>query len=87
MPIVSIEELRFAAQQKYCTSYQIVRLKGNKPFVAKLVTSSNGPTLYVAQQKSRVSVAQDPQELGSYCAAKLTRLLFYHVHLKRTRQQ
>ena len=62
MPIVSIEELRFAAQQKYCTSYQIVRLKGKKPFVAKLVTSSNAPTLYIAQQESRVSVAQDRKE-------------------------
>ena len=62
MPIISIEELRYAAQQKYDSNYQVVCLKGNKPFVAKLVTSSNAPTLYIAQQESRVSVAQDRKE-------------------------
>ena len=91
MPCVSIEELRLAAQRKYHTTYRTVSLRGHQPFVAKLVprgalSSSNAPTLYVAQRNTRISVAEEPKQLDSCSAARLTRLLFYIIHVKRVAQ-
>lgn len=84
MPFVSIEELRIAAQKKYKAQYQIVHSGAQKPFVAQLIPLGAGPSLYIAQRRTRMSVTKNPKQLDCHKATKLTRLLLYIIHLRRT---
>lgn len=87
MPFVSIEELRLAAQQQFLSQYQVVRTGAQKPFVAQLVSLGAGPPLYIAQRRTRMSVTKNPKQLDCHKATKLTRLLLYIVHVRRTNKQ
>ncbi len=84
MPIVSIEELCLAAQQQFRIKYQIVCEGAQKPFVAQLVPLGAGPSLYIAQRRTRMSVTKNPKQLDCHKATKLTRLLLYIIHVRRT---
>ena len=87
MPIVSLEELRLAAQRKYKAQYQVIHLKKQKPFIAQFVPLSAGPSLYIAQRQTRMSVTKNPKELDCHKARKVTRLLLHIIHVIRTNKQ
>ncbi len=87
MPIVSVEELRKAAQHKYKAQYQVIHLKEQKPFIAQFVPLGAGPPLYIAQRRLILSVTKNPKELDCLHARRVTRSLLYIIHVRRTNKQ